>query len=99
MQTFGEVFLVFHFITCGGCICGHIDLLPPSFSQTQLMLLQEPGLSPPCLSHKWAGRRKGRVSIIKVRFPHSEAGWEYLAGLRVCLTSWQGPRRGVFITL
>ena len=29
----------------------------------------------PCLSHKWAGGRKERVSMIKAHFPLNEAGW------------------------
>lgn len=40
----------------------------------------------PCLSHKRAGGRKGRGSVIKVHFPHQEAG------LRVCQAgSHTGP--------
>lgn len=39
------------------------------------------------LSPQGAGRRKGRVSVIKVHFPQCEAGGGDLNGTRVCLTS------------
>lgn len=57
MQMLCEVLLFFHLIAYKGCFCGCTDL-PPSFSQTQLMLLQEPGLLPFLLFLRGEGARR-----------------------------------------